>query len=39
MNLETAEAAKSAGADTIVSEHYIFENEKPKEAYQRLKNI
>ncbi len=32
----TAELVKAAGADTIVSEHYIFESENPKEAYRRL---
>ncbi|MCL5006975.1 MAG: hypothetical protein M1153_02435 [Patescibacteria group bacterium] len=39
VNAETAEQAKSAGADIITSASYIFENENPKEAFQRLASI
>ncbi len=39
INLETAKLAKGAGADILVSEHFIFNNPNPKEAYQELNNI
>ena len=39
MNRETAHEVKSAGADTIVSAHYIFESSDPKKAFEDLRNI
>jgi ribulose-phosphate 3-epimerase len=39
MNPETAESAKNAGADIIVSASDIFNNQNPKKEYERLKKI
>ena len=39
INLETAQLAKSAGADIVVSASYIFKSQNPKEAYQELKEV
>ena len=39
MKVETARLVKSAGADTIVSASYIFENGNPKSAYEVLRAI
>lgn len=39
VDLETAKLIKVAGADTIVSATYVFNNINPKEAYNQLKAI
>jgi ribulose-phosphate 3-epimerase len=39
ITLETARLVKSAGADTLVSAHYIFNNNDPKKAYEDLTKI
>ncbi len=39
MNAETAALVKKAGADIVVAASYIFSDENPKEAYERLVNI
>jgi len=39
INPQTARLAKSAGADTVVSAHYLFDNADPKKAFEDLKNI
>jgi len=39
MNPETARLAKSAGADTVVSAHYLFDNADPKKAFEDLANL
>jgi ribulose-phosphate 3-epimerase len=39
MNLETAKLSREAGADIIVSEHYIFGSEDPAKAYRELQQL
>jgi ribulose-phosphate 3-epimerase len=36
---ETAKWAKDAGADSVVSASYIFDNKDPEKAYEELKKI
>lgn len=39
INLETAKLCKDAGADILVSASYIFGDEEPKKAYEKLLNL
>lgn len=39
VNLETAKLAKAAGADAVVSAHYIFDAHDPSKAYAALEKI
>ncbi len=39
MTPETARLAKSAGADALVSAHYLFDNADPKKAFEELTKI
>jgi len=39
INIETARLAKAAGADTVVSAHYLFDSGDPQKAFRELMNI
>ena len=39
IDLETARLVKYAGADTIVSAHYLFDNDNPQKAFEELMKI
>jgi ribulose-phosphate 3-epimerase len=39
VNPDTARRAKAAGADTLVSAHYLFDNNDPKSAFEELMKI
>ena len=39
INLETARLCKTAGADTLVSAHYLLGSSDPRKAYEELTNI
>ncbi len=39
INPETARLVKDAGADTVVSAHYLFDNNDPEKAFKILNNI
>ena len=39
INLETGKLVKQQGADMLVSASYIFKDQNPREAYERLKAV